>query len=240
MCAMINSTIANTLFGNKNSVSSGSFLSASSLGDWGLMRSGVYTKMLKSYYEKTGETSKTTKSSSWEEKWKTDYDSEMADKIGNLQNSTANTVLSGVKSTAKTMQTAADKVSSMDFETSTRDELYSAVKSLTDSYNAVLESTKKTDLVSLSQSMTWMVNDTKTREGQLEKLGISIDGDNKLSVDKDVFSKADLSDIKSMLEGSSGYAARLSQKAAGLANLAANQMAYNSGQTLYSSSGILG
>lgn len=48
----MNSMIANTLFGSKSSISAGSFLSASNFGDLSLMRSGVYTKMLKSYYAK--------------------------------------------------------------------------------------------------------------------------------------------------------------------------------------------
>ncbi len=241
MCAMINSTIADALFGSKSSIHSGSFLSASSLGDWGLMRSGAYTKLLKSYYDKTGETKETSKgkSTDWMSAWETDTDSELTSKLGSLQNSTTDTALSGIKSTAKTMVTAADEVASMDFDKSTREELYAGVKKLADSYNAVLDSVSKTDLVSISQSATWMKNDTKVREGQLNKLGITIGEDNKLSIDKDQFNKADLSDIKSLMEGSISYAARLSQRASGLANLAANQMSYNSGRTLYSGSGVL-
>lgn len=241
MCAMINSTIADTLFGSKFSISSGSFLSASSLGDWGLMRSGVYTKLLRSYYEKTGESKDTSKSTStdWKSAWEAEKDSETTGKLDSLHTSAADTALSGIKSTAKAMTTAADQVSSMDFEKSTRDELYEGIKKLTDSYNTVLDSASKTDLVSISQSTAWMVNDTKVRESQLNKIGITIGEDNKLSIDKDKFNEAALSDITSVMDGSFSYAARLSQRASGLANLAANQMAYHSGQTLYSSSGVL-
>mgnify|MGYP002511809238 CR=1 FL=1 len=64
MCAMFNNSLANSLFGSRNSIWSGSFFSASNLGDLGLMKSGVYTKMLKSYYEKVGNDKETTKSSS--------------------------------------------------------------------------------------------------------------------------------------------------------------------------------
>ena len=50
MSAMFNNSLADSLFGSRNSIWSGSFFSASNLGDLGLMKSGVYTKMLKSYY----------------------------------------------------------------------------------------------------------------------------------------------------------------------------------------------
>ena len=76
----MNSMIANTLFGSKSSISAGSFLSASNFGDLSLMRSGVYTKMLKSYYAKqTSSTDKT--SSSGKNSSSEDYLNTINDKI---------------------------------------------------------------------------------------------------------------------------------------------------------------
>lgn len=99
----MNSMIANTLFGSKSSISAGSFLSASNFGDLSLMRSGVYTKMLKSYYAKqTSSTDKT--SSSGKNSSSEDYLNTINDKISKLKTSTSDEALSSIKSEANQMK----------------------------------------------------------------------------------------------------------------------------------------
>lgn len=235
----MNSTIADALFGSKNTIGAGSFLSSSSLGDLSLMRSGVYTKMLRSYYEKTGD-AESTDNTSGKTKDKDFYETEFGSKVNELQNASENNVLSSIKSTAQTLKSAADDLSDMDFEKSSRDELYTGVKKMLDSYNSVLDSVKKTENISITQSTSWMTGDVKAHEKQLEKVGISIGTDNQLTIDQEVFAKADLTDIQSLFKGNLGYASKLSGRASGLYNLASNQIAFNSGKTLYSSNGVLG
>ena len=52
---MFNTSLADSLFGGSKSVGSGSFFSASNFGDLALIKSGVYTKMMKSYVSKMTE-----------------------------------------------------------------------------------------------------------------------------------------------------------------------------------------
>ncbi len=244
MCAMFNNSLANSLFGSRNSIWSGSFFSASNLGDLGLMKSGVYTKMLKSYYEKVGNDKETTKSSSsssdnsptWDDIRKRYVTPEV--KV-DAKDTEAEKALSSVKSTSKTLSTDASALANMDFDKSSRDEIYDAVKKMADSYNAVVDSAKKSSLTSISKSVSWMTDDTKARAKQLEKMGITIGTDNKITVDKDKFAKANLTDIKSLFKGSGGLADRHAQRANGLVNLASNQMMTNAGRSLYSSTGVL-
>ena len=177
MCAMFNNSLANSLFGSRNSIWSGSFFSASNLGDLGLMKSGVYTKMLKSYYEKVGNDKETTKSSSsssdnsptWDDIRKRYVTPEV--KV-DAKDTEAEKALSSVKSTSKTLSTDASALANMDFDKSSRDEIYDAVKKMADSYNAVVDSAKKSSLTSISKSVSWMTDDTKARAKQLEKMGI--------------------------------------------------------------------
>lgn len=243
MCAMFNNSLANSLFGSRNSIWSGSFFSASNLGDLGLMKSGVYTKMLKSYYEKVGSDTETKKSSSssdnsptWDDIRKRYVTPEV--KV-DAKDTEAEKALSSVKSTSKTLSTDASALANMDFDKSSRDEIYDAVKKMADSYNAVVDSAKKSSLTSISKSVSWMTDDTKARAKQLEKMGITIGTDNKITVDKDKFAKANLTDIKSLFKGSGGLADRHAQRANGLVNLASNQMMTNAGRSLYSSTGVL-
>ena len=159
MNVSMNSMIANTLFGSKSSISAGSFLSASNFGDLSLMRSGVYTKMLKSYYAKqTSSTDKTN--SSGKNSSSKDYLNTINDKISKLKTSTSDEALSNIKSEADQMKKAADAVTAIDYDKTSGDAVYSKVKDLVNTYNSLAKQTGKSDLVSISQSRTWMVNDT--------------------------------------------------------------------------------
>ena len=239
MNVSMNSMIANTLFGSKSSISAGSFLSASNFGDLSLMRSGVYTKMLKSYYAKqTSSTDKT--SSSGKNSSSEDYLNTINDKISKLKTSTSDEALSSIKSEADQMKKAADAVTAIDYDKTSGDVVYSKVKDLVNTYNALAKQTGKSDLVSISQSRTWMVNDTKAHEAQWNKIGITMEDDQTLTIDEKKFKEASTSDIKNFLSGASGYASRLSTKANGFYQLASNQLTLNSGTSLYNKYGLLG
>lgn len=239
MNVSMNSMIANTLFGSKSSISAGSFLSASNFGDLSLMRSGVYTKMLKSYYAKqTSSTDKT--SSSGKNSSSEDYLNTINDKISKLKTSTSDEALSNIKSEADQMKKAADAVTAIDYEETSGDAVYSKTKDLVNTYNTLVKQTGKSDLVSISQSRTWMVNDTKAHEAQWNKIGITIEDDQTLTIDEKKFKEASTSDIKNFLSEASGYASRLSTKANGFYQLASNQLTLNSGTSLYNKYGLLG
>lgn len=240
MNVSMNSMIANTLFGSKSSISAGSFLSASNFGDLSLMRSGVYTKMLKSYYAKQTSSTDKTSSSGKKNSSSEDYMNTISEKLNNLKTSTSDEALSGIKSGADQMKKAADAVTAIDYDKTSGDAVYSKVKDLVNTYNSLVKQTGKSDLVSISQSRTWMVNDTKAREAQWNKIGITIGDDHTLTIDEKKFKEASTSDIKNFLSGLSGYASRLSTKASGFYQLASNQLTLSSGSSLYNKYGLLG
>lgn len=235
---MMNSTMADMLFGGSSSYGTGSIFSASNFGDLALMKSGVYTKMLRSYYEKV-EGSTSDKKKETTSQFTNVRDKVASEKESALKISKANESLSKLKSTAKSLETNATSLAGMNFDESTKDEIYSAVKKMADSFNSVVDSAGKTDLASISQSVKWMTDSVSVREKQLGKLGITIGTDGKLSVDEEKFKAANLTDIKSVMAGKSSYISGIAQRATGLYNLASNQMSSNSGKSLYSSSGVL-
>lgn len=234
---MMNNYMADLFFGGTSSSTSGSIFSASNFGDLALMRSGVYTKLLKSYYSNIDEASDTKKSTS--DTVTTIRDKVAKEKAAETQNSETNKVLSGLKSAAKTLETDAKSLSEMDFDTTNKEDLYAAVKKVVNSYNSVIDSAGKTDLTSVSQSITWMKTAANSRQTQLNNVGITIGTDGKLSLDEEKFNKARTLDIKSLMSGDSSYVASMSQRATGLYNLAANQISSSTGNTFYSSSGVL-
>ena len=169
-----------------------------------------------------------------------DYLNTINDKISKLKTSTSDEALSSIKSEANQMKKAADAVTALDYDKTSGDAVYSKVKDLVNTYNALAKQTGKSDLVSISQSRTWMVNDTKAHEAQWNKIGITIEDDQTLTIDEKKFKEASTSDIKNFLSGASGYASRLSTKANGFYQLASNQLTLNSGTSLYNKYGLLG
>lgn len=154
------------------------------------MRSGVYTKMLKSYYAKqTSSTDKTN--SSGKNSSSKDYLNTINDKISKLKTSTSDEALSNIKSEADQMKKAADAVTAIDYDKTSSDAVYSKVKDLVNTYNSLAKQTGKSDLVSISQSRTWMVNDTKAHEAQWNKIGITMEDDQTLTIDEKKFKELD-------------------------------------------------
>ncbi|MCI9419641.1 MAG: hypothetical protein HFG32_06470 [Eubacterium sp.] len=239
---MFNTSMADALFGGSKSVGTGSFFSASNFGDLALIKSGVYTKMMRSYVSKMTEGDETEKSSDSAYKFKNSVSEKMeqltAPKV-TTETDKSNKVLSNIKSASYKLETSANALSNMDFDKSTREELYDAAKSFVADYNSVLSSAKDTDNVSLSRSVKWMKDDIKAREKMMAKIGITIGSDGALSIDEEKFNEANLSDIRTQFSGSSSIVGKTAQRATGLYNLAANQISFNGGNTFYSSKGVL-
>ncbi len=84
-----------------------------------------------------------------------------------------------------------------------------------------------------------MKNQTATSEALLNKVGITVGDDNTLSVDEEKLKKADSADLKALFGSSSSYSDRIQIQASSLKTQAANQIALNSGQTLYGITGYL-
>ena len=125
----------------------------------------------------------------------------------------------------------------MDFDNSSREDLYKAAKQFVSSYNSVITSASKTDDASIGQSVQWMKESMKTNEKQLEKIGITIGKTGALALDEEKFMAANLSDIQGQM-GSCSVVSGAAQRATGLVNLAANQISYRAGSSLYSSDGV--
>lgn len=239
----INSMMSDALFGSSNSIGAGSFLSASNFGDLALIKSGVYTKMMRSYISKM--TDDSDSGTSTRKTTNSEFRNMVSEKLEQIRTKetptvqdTENKALSSVKSTSKSLETASKELSGMDFDQSTREELFTAAKSFVSSYNSLLTSAGKTDNVSVTQSVTWMKNDTKAHEKLLGKIGVTIGKDGSLALDEEKFKAANLSDIRLQMSGSSSIVGKTAQRATGLVNLASNQISYKSGSSLYSSQGI--
>lgn len=195
---------------SKNSVSSIFGETSTLLGDYSMIKSGGYKKLLTAYYasQKTDNKSNSSTSSS----------------STNLVDIKTNSVklkqsLSKL-SDASLYEKKTDKEGKSDYD---RDAITSAVKSFVDAYNNYVDVSGKTDSTGILRRSLSMVKNTNANSVLLAKSGISIGKDNKLSLDEDTLKKTDVNVLKTLFTGVGSLSDTLSSKASesyGLANSA--------------------
>jgi len=208
-----------TLFSGMNNTKSKSALSDLSwLSEYASIKSGSYGKLMKAYYSSDT--------------------SEEVSKIAS-NNKTSTTVSDEVKAynkisaDADALQSSIKKVQEIG-EDKDLDELYSAVNSFVKDYNSLISSAQKADDSNINERVSSIKNYTASNTKTLNELGISVDKDGKLSLDKDTFAAADKSSLDTLFASRGSYAYGISVSA-GMAQSTANFEA--SKESTYTSSG---
>lgn len=213
------SSFFSSYFGNSNSSTTSDLSSASfTLGDYALIKSGSYKKLLKQYYAENGndKTVSTIKSSA------------QADSTTNLLS---------IKTSAENVKKKAEELSAIDVSTEDRAELLKKVNSFIESYNGVLDATENIESVAILQNAIWMKNQVEKNENILSKVGITIGEENELKVDDSVFKKATAADLSTVFSGRSSVVSSISQRASQIYNIAGAQAVLNSRTSSYTDKG---
>lgn len=100
--------------------------------------------------------------------------------------------------------------------------IYSAVKNFVSDYNAVIESADKVDSDTVARRAASMMRATSSNLKSLLAVGISINTNGTLSLDKDTFMEADMSKVKSLFSGAGSYSYTVSSQAS-MINYAADR-----------------
>ena len=228
---------------------SGNTGSTYTLGDYNMIRSGAYKKLLRAYYDKLGKEETSIKDSINKKDSASTTAAEKTEKLNTInQNSTA------LKDTA--MKLAAKGKDSL-FEmkdlqekdengnvTTRRDYDYDTivktVKSFADSYNATLDSVGKIESPALQQKAGWLVQNTKSYAEDLEKVGITADENGRLTVNEETLRKADIETLSGLFEGATSFGGKTAVKANHVQAYAQFQAtnaasAYNNNGAMYNS-----
>ncbi len=182
-----------------------------SLGDYSMIQSGSYKKLLTKYYADKGNDS-------------------TADGTGSTKptiNSTAQAdgtkKLLTVKGEASSVTAAATSLTQTDLDETNRDALLKKVKTFVTSYNSLVDEMDQIGSVAVLQNTSWMTNQTKANKDLLSKVGISIGAKNDLAIDEEAFKKAALSDIKAVFSGTTSTVGQISSRASQIGTLAGTQ-----------------
>lgn len=171
------------------------------------IQTGSYHKLLKAYYAKA-DTSDSKESKSTSNK-KTSTTAET-----NSEWKTAASNISSLKSAAKAL-------TSGEYTEEKRSDVEKNIADFVSAYNSTIKSTSQVISNTLSRRTDWMTRITSNSSKALEKVGITVNSDKTLSLDKTALSEADLSDIKSAFYGNSSYAGQVNSSANLMAQVAA-------------------
>ena len=185
----------NSLFSNSMS---GSDILGINYSDWATIRSGSYFKLLNAYYGKGGQVSDsddTTSSSTSTSKDSTRTLAVIESDAKSVEKSVAALQETGDKSLFNEVtKTDENGNKTTGYDT---DAIYKAVKNFTDSYNSLIDE----------------VGNSNTKSISLYDIGISIGGDNQLTIDEEMFKKADMSKVKAMFADNSYYGTEVKRQA---------------------------
>lgn len=205
-----------TQMNNKNSSGVGG--SMSWLGDYASIKNGSYGKLMKAYYSESGndrvsalakDSVKKTNSDKTLSEWKTTKQE-----------------LSNVDSAADSLKSSADamlkKGKDSVFEKEDKDAAYDAVSGFVKNYNETVKAAGSVSNKSVAGRLSGLTGNTGIYAKKLSEIGITVNDDKTLSIDKEAFQKADLSKAQELFEGNGSFGYRTSAQAGLLGNAAEN------------------
>lgn len=201
----------------------GNVASSNFLADYASIKNGSYGKLMKAYFSQNSndsvksiakdsvsktkadkltneETKKYAKVDSTSDALKDSADALLVKGSESLFNKKDITTTdeNGLENTVKDYDTAA---------------IYKAVDSFVTNYNAVIDAVGDVDNKSMDNRINNMVNNSLSNEKMLNQVGITVEDDGKLSLDKDTFMKADMTKAKNLFNGTGSYGYQVSASA---------------------------
>jgi hypothetical protein len=216
------------LFSSLSTSSSSSTSGLSSLlSDYASIKNGSYGKLMKAYYSSNASNevksvaSSSTASKTYDtttgslSKSETKAYTEVQSTSDNLKDSADTLLATGTKSlfNKKDITTKDENGLESTEKGYDKDAIYSAVSSFVKDYNSVVNAADSVDDTSISNRVTNMESTTSSNSKSLEQLGITINKDNTLSIDKDTFMAADMDKAKTLFNGAGSYAYSVSASA---------------------------
>ena len=221
------------------------------LSDYASIKNGSYAKLMKAYYSQNSNDSVKKLAGSTVKKTVSDTEKTALNKV--------QTTTDALKESADTLLENGSKSVFAQKDITTKDEngvesttrgydvegIYKAVNDFVTNYNSVIHAANDSDNEKVVNKTSSLASSTYANIKLLNKIGITMNEDSTLSIDKDTFTKADMGTVKSLFNGNGSYGYRASAQAS-LINFAADREAskgstYTVGGTLnsYYSSGSL-
>lgn len=196
-------------------------------GDYAGIKSGSYKKLLNAYYSKVEGSKEATmeKFSNMTSKVENNASNVEADKDSlkaarsasdALGVSASSLVDKGYKSVfnKKEVETVDDKtgekIKTYEYD---KAKIKEAVSQFVSDYNNMLDKAAETDSTKVMDKTLSMISNTNVYKNSLEKIGITVGSDNKLTIDSEKFESANMTSVKSLFNDANSFGQRTMQKA---------------------------
>lgn len=219
------------LFSSLNSSTSsnnGYAFSGINLSDYASIKNGSYGKLLKAYYAETDSSASDINSSVKNTASKYSYKEEEAKK----QN--LNDVQSAAKEVGNSAAALMERGSKSVFKNKDMEEVYTAVADFAKDYNALLDKVEDSKSDKVTKAAEKLADVMEGYEDKLKEMGITIGEDQKLTVNKKTFMKADFEKVKDLWNGSNSLSYLASTRATSLSNTAYSE---SNSSSLYTANG---
>ena len=203
--------------------------------DYAAIRNGSYRKLLTAHYALDNKTSKsrTVTERNWvknqadryaieedskEEKKDTEVNPEkkayatVQTNATTLKSSTEKLSETGNDSVYKKVEVEDEKTGEKSLQYDT-DAIYKAVKTFVDDYNKAVTAGVESKSTNVNRSARAMINYTKANQNALNAIGVTIDKNNKLTIDEDKFKSADMERVQNLFSGKNSYGSQISTQA---------------------------
>lgn len=190
--------------------------------DYTTIKNGSYLKLMKAYYSTdASDAVKDVVSTTSTSKDDTKTLARIEDSAEGLKESADALLEKGSKSLFKTETvTGEDGKVTKKYDT---DAIYKAVSSFVDDYNSLIKNASDSNTSNISGAAERLSRMAKVNEKALKAVGITIDEDNKLVMDKDTFMKADMGKVKGLFQDRGGFAYQVSTQASMINYYAENE-----------------
>lgn len=229
------------LFSSLNSSSSNSSSSMGSLtsdilgisySDYASIKSGSYFKLMKAYYGEGLSSEVTEAVSTSTSKDDTKTLARIESSAEDLKESADALLEKGTDSLFKTKTvTGEDGKAETVYDT---EAIYKAVNKFVDDYNSLVSVATDAKTSNISSAAERLTNLADYNEKALEKIGITINEDNELEIDKETFMGADMQNVKNLFQERASFAYQVSTQASMINYYAENEA---SKSNTYGSSG---
>ncbi|MCR4925615.1 MAG: hypothetical protein K5917_04930, partial [Clostridiales bacterium] len=154
-------------------------------------------------------------------------------KFDTKTNNTAATSYKALETATADLKKSAKALSASDNFATDKDDkidkpkLAKLAEEFVENYNKTVKNSSNVENLNSLQRTKFLINDTNANKNLLSKVGITINKDDTLSIDKEKFSKANDSDIKTLFEGNYSYASKVEKESDSINKIVEKEMNAN-------------
>lgn len=187
------------------------------LSEYAMIRNGAYRKLVKAYYARGKEDQQEVNKTDSKPKL-----SFMAGNAGDLSKSAQVLMQNSLwekKNITEKDTNGGEYKAKYDYDW---EKITNAVEAFVNDYNETVNEAGKSSNKDVLSNTLRMVKDTASSAKMLGRIGISINSNNKLELDKDALKQSDISTLKMLFTGHNSYAKKVASRGNAIAIAAAN------------------